>query len=46
MKYSLVYNDFHNLESIGVDGTDNKLVTYTYKNGNGRLKQLTYTNCG
>ena len=44
MKYALAYNAFHNLESIGVDGKAEKLVTYTYKNGNGRLKQVTYAN--
>ena len=44
MKYVLAYNDFHNLESIGVNGKTEKLITYTYKNGNGRLKQMTYAN--
>lgn len=44
MKYALAYNAFHNLESIGVDGKAEKLVTYTYKNGNGRMKQVTYAN--
>ena len=44
MKYALAYNAFHNLESIGIDKKDEKLVTYTYKNGNGRLKQVTYAN--
>lgn len=44
MKYVLKYNAFHNLESIGVDGKDEKLVAYTYKNGNGRLKEIAYAN--
>ena len=44
MKYVLTYNAYHNLESIGVDGKQNKLVQYAYKNGNGRLKQITYAN--
>ena len=44
LKYALSYNAFHNLESIGIDGKDEKLVKYTYKNGNGRLKQITYAN--
>ncbi|MFR1517684.1 MAG: RHS repeat-associated core domain-containing protein [Clostridia bacterium] len=44
MKYALAYNAFHNLESIGVDGKDDKLVKYDYKNGNGRLKSITYAN--
>ena len=50
MKYALAYNEFHNLESIGiVDDKNNtskiqNLIHYTYKNGNGRLKQMTYAN--
>ena len=44
MKYSLAYNAFHNLESIGIDGKTEKLINYEYKNGNGRLKQITYAN--
>jgi len=44
MKYALTYNQFHNLESIGVDGKNEKLIQYAYKNGNGRLKQMTYAN--
>ena len=44
MKYALAYNEFHNLESIGIEGKSEKLIQYTYKNGNGRLKQMTYAN--
>ena len=44
MKYVIAYNAFRNLESIGVDGRADKLVTYTYKNGNGRLKKIAYAN--
>ena len=44
LKYVLQYNQYHNLESIGVDGKEEKLVHYTYKTGNGRLKQVTYAN--
>ena len=44
MKYALAYNAFHNLESIGIDGKTEKLIRYAYKNGNGRLKQMTYAN--
>ena len=44
MKYVLAYNAYHNLESIGVDGEDEKLVQYAYKTGNGRLKGITYAN--
>ena len=44
MKYALAYNAFHNLASIGIDGKTEKLIAYTYKNGNGRLKQMTYAN--
>ena len=45
MKYELKYNEFHNLKSIGIEGkNDGDLITYTYKNGNGRLKEMTYAN--
>ena len=44
MKYSLVYNAYHQLESIGVAGAEKPLTAYTYKNGNGRLKEVTYAN--
>ena len=44
LKYVLAYNAFHNLESIGIDGKTDKLVAYTYKNGNGRLKEIAYAN--
>ena len=45
MKYVLKYNAFHNLESIGINGkTDGDLIKYTYKNANGRLKEITYAN--
>ncbi|MBR3918336.1 MAG: RHS repeat-associated core domain-containing protein [Clostridia bacterium] len=44
MKYVLAYNAYHNLESIGVNGKDEKLVKYTYKSGNGRLKEMAYAN--
>lgn len=44
LKYSLAYNAYHNLESIGINGKAEKLIRYDYKNGNGRLKQITYAN--
>ena len=44
MKYLLSYNEFHNLESIGIDGRSNPLINYTYKNGNGKLKEVAYAN--
>ena len=44
MKYVLAYNGFRNLESIGIDGKAGKLIKYSYKNGSGRLKQITYAN--
>ena len=44
MKYTLKYNAFHNLESIGIDGKAESLIKYTYKNGNGRLKEIAYAN--
>lgn len=44
MKYALAYNAYHSLESIGIDGKDEPLVRYTYKAGNGRLKEIAYAN--
>ena len=44
MKYALAYNAFHNLESIGIAGKDEKLAAYAYKNGSGRLKSIAYAN--
>ena len=44
LKYALRYNAFHNLESIGIVGKDEKLVEYKYKTGNGRLKEISYAN--
>ena len=42
MQYSLIYNAFHNLESIKAGNAN--LITYDYKNGNGRMKSVTYSN--
>jgi len=44
MGYTLGYTPFHQLETIGVAGKPEPLVTYRYKNGNGRLKAVTYAN--
>ncbi len=44
MKYVLAYNQFHNLESIGIQDKTEPLIRYTYKSGNGRLKAMTYAN--
>ncbi len=44
MSYLLSYNAFHQLSDIGIDGKNEKLIRYTYKNGNGRLKQISYAN--
>ncbi len=44
LKYALRYNAFHNLTSIGIDGMEKPLIKYTYKNGSGRLKEMTYAN--
>jgi len=44
MKYALSYNEFHNLASIGVHGKVENLVSYTYKDGNGKLKEVSYAN--
>ena len=42
--YGLAYNKFHKLESIGIEGKAEKLVTYGYGGGSGRLKTVTYAN--
>ncbi len=44
LSYCLNYNAYHKLESIGIDQKDEDLITYEYKNGNGRLKSMTYAN--
>ncbi len=50
LAYVLAYNEFHNLESIGVKNTNSnnnnvkELISYTYKEGNGRLKKISYAN--
>ena len=44
MEYALKYNAYHNLESIGIKDKEESLVKYTYKTGNGRLKEIAYAN--
>lgn len=44
MKYVMSYNEFHKLVSIEIDGKVSKLANYEYKQGNGRLKQVSYAN--
>ena len=44
LSYNFAYTPFRKLESIAVNGTETPLVSYTYKNGNGRLKKMTYAN--
>jgi len=44
MKYQLRYNALHNLESVGIEGKNESLISYSYKNGNDRLKSMTYAN--
>ena len=44
MKYVLGYNAFHQFKSVDVDSIDTSLIRYDYKNGNGRLKSVTYAN--
>lgn len=38
------YNGFQNLKSVGIYGKTEKLVSYIYKDGNGRLKEVAYAN--
>jgi hypothetical protein len=42
--YDIGYTGFGQLESIGVGNSGTALVGYTYKNGNGKLKKITYAN--
>ncbi len=44
MKYVLSYNQFHNLSAIGISGKTGSLVSYEYKEGNGKLKSVGYAN--
>ena len=44
MSYTLAYDHFRNLASIGILNREKPLIQYTYKNGSGRLKQMTYAN--
>ena len=44
MAYSLMYNPFHNIEGIKINGKPENLISYTYKNDNGRLKEISYAN--
>ncbi len=44
MKYYYSYNAFHNIEEIGIDGKNEPLVKYGYKNASGTLKTITYAN--
>ena len=43
-KYTLAYDSYRNLESIGIDGRDSKLITYTRRSNNGRVKKIAYAN--
>ncbi|MBE6651006.1 MAG: hypothetical protein E7613_06805 [Ruminococcaceae bacterium] len=38
------YDAYRNLDSIGIDGKSEKLIKYTYRDNNGRLKKITYAN--
>ncbi len=44
MEYSLGYNHHHKLENIGIDGMLQPLISYNYKKGSGRLKEISYAN--
>lgn len=44
MQYICMHNEYFNIKSIGIEGYDVPLVSYTYKNGNGRLKEISYAN--
>ena len=44
MKYAVDYDAFNNLKSIGINGKTEKLITYSYKSGSGRIKSAVYAN--
>ncbi len=44
MKYNLSYNAFHQLQSIGIEGKDEKLINYSYKNAGGKVTKIAYAN--
>lgn len=44
MKYAVDYDAFKNLKSIGITGKTEKLITYAYKSGSGRVKSAVYAN--
>lgn len=44
MQYSLIYNGFHNLAEIRIKDKTEALLSYTYKKGNGRLKEMSFAN--
>jgi len=44
MKYNIDYDEFNQLQAIGIKGKPEKLVKYDYKTGSGRLKSVTYAN--
>ena len=43
MTYTLGYDSFHNLSSIGIEGKSESLASYLYTTG-GRPKSVTYAN--
>lgn len=43
-QYDIKQDEFRNLESIGISGKPEKLISYDYKKGTGRLKSMTYAN--
>ena len=44
LKYDLSYNAYHKLDNISINGESQSLLNLTYKNGNGRVKSVTYAN--
>jgi len=44
MRYDIEYNPFGDIKTIGINGKSEALVSYTYKEKNGRLKEIGYAN--
>ena len=42
--YNFEYDCFHKIKGISVNGNNIPLISYSYKNGNGDIREITYAN--